>query len=90
MQGYELEVLKGATETLASVEVILLETSIVPWNLGAPLMVEVLAALDCLGFRVLDVLDTARKGGQAIQTDVLFVKKGSALFERAMKAAGVI
>jgi FkbM family methyltransferase len=89
VQGYELEVLKGATGVLASVEVLLVETSIVQWNSGAPLTAEVLGVLDCLGFQVLDVLDTARLQGHAIQVDFLLVRKGSPLLERAHQALGV-
>lgn len=89
VQGYELEVLKGAENMLASVEVLVLETSIVQWNQGAPLMAEVLGALNCLGFQVLDVLDTPRLDGQAIQADLLLVRKGSNLIERASKVVGV-
>src|SRR5438270_3744776 len=45
VQGFELEVLKGAPNTLARTEVILSEVSLLPYNKGAPLMHEVMAFL---------------------------------------------
>ena len=42
VQGYELEVLKGAAETMKTVDVVLMEVAFLPVNRGAPLINEVL------------------------------------------------
>jgi hypothetical protein len=61
VQGFELEAFKGAMETLSSVEVLVIETSLLQYNEGSPLLGEVLIALDCLGFQVLEVLGLVKK-----------------------------
>jgi hypothetical protein len=38
VQGYELELLRGANATLPAIEVILPEVFILPYNVGAPLL----------------------------------------------------
>ena len=90
VQGYELEVLKGATRTLRGVEVVLLETSVLSYNAGAPLLGEALGALDCLGFAVLDIAQEHLSNEVLIQVDFLLVRKGGLLWDRAQKEAGLI
>jgi len=80
VQGFEIEVLKGATAALAVASFALLEVSLVPYNRGSPLLAEVVAWMDAHGYRVHDVFDLTRRGdGVLIQLDLLFVRKGSAL-----------
>ena len=90
VQGYELEALKGATQLLAGVEVVLLETSVLQYNVGSPLAGEVIAALDCLGFQVLDLVELHFKRELLLQIDVAFVRKGSYLIDRAHFSANLI
>ena len=90
VQGYELEVLRGAPRLLQDVEMILLETSVLPYNAGSPLMGEVISRLDCLGFQVLDMLEThLHTDTVLVQIDFVFVHKGSPLIAHAMAAAGI-
>lgn len=80
VQGFELEVLKGATTSLATAEFVLLELSLWPYNVGAPLAAEVLAWLDARGFRAYEVVDLSRRpDGVMVQFDMLFVRRDSAL-----------
>ena len=81
VQGYELEVLRGANETLRKVEVILLEVSTLPYNIGAPLFSDVVAFMADRQFLVYDVCHLHRRyTDQAVfQMDVLFAREGSAL-----------
>jgi FkbM family methyltransferase len=50
VQGAELDVLKGAVETLADVKHVILELQVVEYNKGAPLKDEVIAYMDTQGF----------------------------------------
>ncbi len=78
VQGYELEVLKGATALLKHTDFVLMETSLIPINQGCPLILEVMAFMDSMGFRAMDFCSQVRrKDGSLWATDLLFVSKGS-------------
>jgi FkbM family methyltransferase len=78
VQGYEIEVLKGATKALRDAEFLLLELSFWPYNDGAPLLAEALAWMRQKGFRAFDVFDLARRRDAVLlQGDFLFVREGS-------------
>jgi hypothetical protein len=81
VQGYELEVLRGATETLREAEVVLLEVSLLPYNVGAPLFSDVVRLMDERQFRVYDFCHMLRwqSDHAAFQVDVLFARVDSAL-----------
>jgi len=81
VQGYELEVLRGATATLEASTVLVLELSLLPYNRGAPLMPEVIAYLDQRGFTPYDLAGTVRRYEDAalFQMDMVFVRKQHAL-----------
>lgn len=77
-QGYELEVLRGATRVLASVDVVLLEVSLIPINKGAPSFAAVVEFMTACGFRLFDFCSQIRrKDGVLWQTDLLFLRKGA-------------
>ena len=83
VQGAELDVLAGAPNTLASVEVIVVEVLVVAWNTGGPLWFEVHAELERLGYQLFDVLEMARGGtGMLLFVDLLFVRKDSKLWSK--------
>lgn len=71
VQGAELDVLKGATQTLKSVKHLILELQRVEYNKGAPLREEVIAYLDSIGFR----LETELFCNNGPDGDYHFVKK---------------
>jgi FkbM family methyltransferase len=86
VQGYELEVLRGGTQTLAASDVLIAELSLLEYNRGAPLMNEVIAYLDARGFVPYDLAGTVRRyeDSALFQVDMVFVRKDHAL--RARKA----
>lgn len=80
-QGYELEVLKGASNSLPYFEAVLLEVALIEMNKGAPLLKEVIEFMDGLGFVACDILETHRRfSDKALsQIDVLFTRDDSEL-----------
>jgi FkbM family methyltransferase len=75
VQGYELEVLRGASEALASAEAVLLEVSFRELYDGQPLAHELIAFLGDRGFRIADVCSYAQGAdGSLEQSDMLFFK----------------
>lgn len=82
-QGYELEVLKGATALLKDVEAILLEVAVIGINEGAPLLHEVLPFMSNIGFVTYEIVEIHRRPlDQATnQIDVLFVRPESQLLQ---------
>ncbi|MEO0690711.1 MAG: FkbM family methyltransferase [Pseudomonadota bacterium] len=80
-QGFELEVLKGASKSLEAAKAVLLEISLIQINKGAPLIAEVIAFMDERGFAVCELLELHRRPlDQATnQIDLLFVPKSSDL-----------
>ena len=55
VQGAELDVLKGAVETLTTVKHVILELQVVEYNKGAPLKDDVIAYMDQQGFDCLGI-----------------------------------
>jgi FkbM family methyltransferase len=80
-QGYELEILKGATAIMPAVHAILLEVAVIEINEGAPLLEEVLRRMGALGFVTYDVMEIHRRplDGAMNQIDILFVRHDSPL-----------
>lgn len=95
VQGAELEVLKGASKILETIQLLILETSIANYNKGAPLMAEVVSFVHGLGFEVLDIIEMSRHRGLGIkrapliQCDLAFVRNGSSLLNRVHEIATV-
>lgn len=80
VQGAELAVLAGGQETVSKCEVIQLEVALLPYNEGAPTMIEVLNAMDAMGFVPLDLSGFSRPNGiDLVQVDVVFVRRDSSL-----------
>ena len=80
-QGYELEILKGATKIMPTVEAILLEVAIIEINVGAPLLHAVTAFMADQGFVAYDILEIHRRPlDRALnQVDIVFVRPSSPL-----------
>jgi FkbM family methyltransferase len=75
VQGYELEVLRGATEALATADAVLLEVSFRELYAGQPLAHELIAFLGDRGFRIADVCTYAQGAdGSLEQSDMLFLR----------------
>ena len=81
-QGYELEILKGASRVLTTTEAVLLEVSLIEINKGAPLFHDVIAFMQDRGFLVADILEIHRRplDGATNQIDLLFLRDSSPLF----------
>ena len=81
VQGFELEVLKGGTETLNHSRAVVLEVSLLEINKGAPLFAEVIGFMHARGFEVCDILELHRRplDKATNQVDVLFVPAASDL-----------
>lgn len=83
VQGAELEVLKGAPQTLSRTDLIQLEIAMLPYNKGAPTFLEVLLFMDALGFVPLDFSGESRPtGADLVQVDILFCRSDSYLRPR--------
>jgi len=81
VQGYELEVLKGAERVLGRVEVVMMEVNLIAVYEGAPLAHEVVAYMAARGFRVYDVCTFFRRpyDNALWQMDMIFVRAASPL-----------
>lgn len=81
VQGSELDVLRGARKALHSAEVVILETSFLPYNEGGASFAEVVAFMARAGFAVYDFCDQFRRqtDNALVQTDVAFARVDSDL-----------
>jgi FkbM family methyltransferase len=81
VQGYELEILKGAERVLASAEAVLLEVNFIDIHSGAPLFHEVVQFMAEHEFRLYDIGTFFRRPYDAAlwQADAVFVKFASPL-----------
>jgi FkbM family methyltransferase len=84
VQGYELEVLAGASETLSRTEVILAEASLLEYNEGQPLIHELIEYLAARDFLPYDICGGLRRSSDLalFQTDMIFVRRDSLLRQR--------
>jgi len=76
VQGYELEVLRGARESLPKLAGVQAELSLVPLYEGAPTFHQVIDLLESEGFRLagLEPGFCDRESGELLQADGLFVR----------------
>jgi len=81
VQGYELEVLKGALKTLPQVSAVLAEVNLIDIHRGAPLLDELVLFMRDGGFLAYDICGLARRPlDRALwQADFIFVPQDSAL-----------
>jgi FkbM family methyltransferase len=81
VQGYELEVLKGAPNLLSGVEVIVSEIALLEYNEGAPLFADVMAYLNSANFALYDLCGMMRRETDhaLFQVDAVFAREASAL-----------
>lgn len=75
VQGYELEVLRGAQTVLDVVDELLIECSFTELYEGQPLAAEIVALCDQRGFSLVGVFSLVHDaGGRCLQGDFLFVR----------------
>lgn len=78
VQGYELEVLRGADRVLRSVDEVFLECSFVELYTGQALAAEIIAHLWSKGFKLTGVFGLKRDlAGRCLQADALFERSSS-------------
>ena len=82
VQGYELEVLRGAKRCLENTELILLELSFRRLYDNCALAHEIIAYLGERNFRIYDICSYLQRplDRELVQSDVLFVHESSAMF----------
>jgi FkbM family methyltransferase len=74
-QGSEIDILKGGLKTLSHAKAVILETSVIAFNKGAPLQDEVIAFMKNNNFYLNAILDENLIQNQNIhQQDLLFLK----------------
>jgi len=84
VQGAEIDVLCGGVRTLAGIEAIVIELSLLEYNKGAPLIGEVMRWLSEQGFALFDVFPLSRlPAGALLQVDGIFLRRESSLWPRA-------
>jgi len=78
VQGAELDILKGGEKTMQNTSYALLELSLLGYNIGAPLIGEVVNKMIEYGFCIVDILEYHKfphlYGGAIFQIDTLFKK----------------
>ena len=81
VQGYELEVLRGAERAMTGAQGILLEVSWCRFTPGLPLVADVVAFMSARGFVWYDVMGILRRPADDAlwQMDVLFLRAGHSL-----------
>jgi FkbM family methyltransferase len=81
VQGYELEVLKGAVQVLGGIEVVFTEVNHIAVYEGAPLAAELIGWLADRGYALHDVCNfmPRPRDGALWQTDMVFVRHDSPL-----------
>lgn len=73
-QGSELDILRGAEETLKKVDLVYLECPILRYNLGAPNIQEYLDFMTDRGFVPMDVLEVHNSEYTLLQIDIMFIR----------------
>jgi len=80
VQGSELDVLLGGTETVKKSEFVLIEASVIEYNQGAPLSNVIIEYMDSIGFLIYDIFELHydtfyKKNYQLLEIDFCFVNK---------------
>ena len=87
VQGYELNILKGAKTILNNVNLIITEVSFIDVYVDCPLVNEVIQFLDSYQFQLFDIVDFRRReiDNHLWQCDMFFIKKDSFLLKEKRK-----
>ena len=81
VQGTELDVLEGLGDRIEAMDVIIVETSLMPFRVNVPEFADVIARLHELGLVIYDILEghVRHLDNALAQVDLVFVKKTSPL-----------
>jgi len=84
IQGAEMAALKGATQTLKTVEAVQTEAPIVNYNQGAPSFLDLYVYMESIGFAMFEILELHRDlEGIMLQFDVLWVRTTSKMWDQS-------
>ena len=72
VQGSELDILNGGTQTLERTDYILIETSLTYYNQNAPLIDEIVDKMLSTNFRIVDIIEYRKFNDIIFQLDILF------------------
>jgi FkbM family methyltransferase len=76
VQGAELDILRGGEKTIKNTQHVLLETSLVEYNQGAPLIGDIVDKMREYNFYILDIIEyhsfPQLFGGAIFQLDIIF------------------
>jgi FkbM family methyltransferase len=77
VQGYELEVMRGAGDSLKILRYLIIETSFVELYDGSPLFASIYGELTARGFSLQEILEVSRSPttGESLYADLLFVRR---------------
>ena len=77
VQGAELDILKGGEKTVKNAKHLLIETSLIQYNQGAPLIGDIVDQMKQYGFYMEDIIEYHSfphlYGGAIFQLDILFI-----------------
>ena len=84
VQGYEIEVVRGAGKLLPAIEAILLEVSIRKIYDNIPLAHDIIAVMGSLDYRIFDICNYSQRplDRELAQADIMFVRSNSGLFAK--------
>jgi hypothetical protein len=82
-EGSQLEVIRGATETLSQASFIIAEVSVLPRFPGSYRFAEFLAEIDARGFELCDILDIGRADSSHVTFLDLVLQRRDAVLEGA-------
>jgi FkbM family methyltransferase len=84
VQGFEIEVLKGAANALSNTEAVLMEVSIIELYQNSPILHEITAFMADRGFRTYDICSLLHRplDGALCQIDIIFLKESSKLLNQ--------
>jgi FkbM family methyltransferase len=80
VQGAEKLVLEGAETILQNTDFIIMETNVLQYNEGSPLLSEMVLFMDKKGFQIYDCTELHHHEGYLIQIDFIFINKKSKYF----------
>lgn len=81
IEGGELDALHGATQALASAQIVELEFSLIPFKKNLPLLDDIVIYMSDCGFRIMDVFGVYGRplDGLPVQGECFFMRKDSPL-----------
>lgn len=74
VQGAELDILKGAGNSLDECHLIYMECPVLEYNIGAPTFNDYIHFMKQLGYTPLQILEQHLVNGELVQFDIIFIK----------------